>query len=140
MLNFSPGKCPRCYILNQSKLKDLVSTPLPNIAGVPVILPEMTSLRMSDGVELAVRLWKGKSGLPVVLYLHGIEGHSQWFENTASVLNQKGITVYAPDRRGAGLNPSDHGDLSSYKSYLGDLEMIIRKLAFDFVGKKFTSE
>ena len=134
MLNFSPGKCPRCYILNQSKLKDLVSTPLPNIAGVPVILPEMTSLRMSDGVELAVRLWKGKSGLPVVLYLHGIEGHSQWFENTASVLNQKGITVYAPDRRGAGLNPRDRGNLSSYKTYLGDLEMIIRKLAFDFVG------
>ncbi|MBK9771189.1 MAG: alpha/beta fold hydrolase [Candidatus Obscuribacter sp.] len=115
-------------------MKDLVSTPLRNIAGVPVILPEMTSLRMSDGVELAVRLWKGKSGLPVVLYLHGIEGHSQWFENTASVLNQKGITVYAPDRRGAGLNPRDRGNLSSYKTYLGDLEMIIRKLAFDFVG------
>ncbi len=131
---FTRQRPPSLHPVFLVNLKDLVTTPLPGIAGVPVIQPELTALRMSDGVELAVRFWKGKSGMPVVLYLHGIEGHSQWFENTASVLNQKGITVYAPDRRGAGLNPRDRGNLSSFKTYLGDLESIIRKLAFDFVG------
>lgn len=115
-------------------LKDLVSTPLPSIAGIQQIAPDFVKMRMSDGVELATRIWKGKLGHPVVLYLHGIEGHSQWFENTASHLNSLGINVIAPDRRGAGLNPRDRGNLSSYKAYLADLEVILRKIAFDFVG------
>lgn len=115
-------------------LKDLASTPLPAIGGVTQITPELTSLRTADGVQLAARVWKGKPGYPIVLYIHGIEGHSQWFENTASVLNAKGISVFAPDRRGSGLNPRDRGNLSSYKVFLGDLEMILRKIAFDFLG------
>ncbi|MBI5173087.1 MAG: alpha/beta fold hydrolase [Candidatus Obscuribacter sp.] len=115
-------------------MKDLVSTPLPPIAGVTQIQPELTKLRMSDGVDLFARIWKGKSGAPVVLYLHGIEGHSQWFENTASYLNSRGISIIAPDRRGSGLNPRDRGNMTSYKAYLADLEVILRKAAFDFVG------
>ena len=66
--------------------------------------------------------------------MHGIEGHSAWFENTASVLNARGITIYAPDRRGSGLNPRDRGNLNSYKDYLNDVEIALRKMAFDFVG------
>lgn len=104
------------------------------MAGVTNITPEQTKLRMSDGVELASRVWKGKSGFPVVLYLHGIEGHSQWFENTASVLNSRGINIFAPDRRGSGLNPRDRGNLPSYKTFLSDLETILRRIAFDYIG------
>jgi acylglycerol lipase len=104
------------------------------MTGVTAIPSQTIKLDAGDGLSVVCRLWKGKSGLPVVLYLHGIEGHSGWFENTASVLNSRGITVYAPDRRGSGFNPRDRGNLASYKDYLNDIEMALRKIAFDYVG------
>ena len=104
------------------------------MAGVNYIQPQIERLDVSDGLSLVCRQWKGKSGMPVVLYLHGIEGHSGWFENTASLLNGRGITIIAPDRRGSGMNPRDRGNLASYKDYLNDLEVILRKIAFDYVG------
>lgn len=116
-------------------MKDLASIPLPNLdKSQPLIEPKIEHLRASDGIQLASRFWKGKSGSPVVLYLHGVEGHSQWFENTASFLNQKGVTVYAPDRRGSGLNKRDRGHLSDYKVLLADIEGILRKIQVDHAG------
>jgi len=91
-------------------------------------------VRASDGSQVACRIWRGKVGQPVVLYLHGIEGHSQWFENTASVLNERGVTVYAADRRGAGLNARDRGHLASYKTLLADTEQMLRRIAQQHTG------
>jgi acylglycerol lipase len=104
---------------------------MPSVVQLP---PEILWLKASDGLTLACRHWKGKPGYPVVAYIHGIEGHSQWFENTASLLNAQGMTVFAFDRRGAGLNPRDRGNLSSYKLLLADLETFLRKISFDYVG------
>lgn len=81
-----------------------------------------------DNVNLAYRFWAGESGRCVVLYLHGIEGHSQWFENTASVLNHAGITVYASDRRGSGLNSFERGHTVSFKSLLADAEVLLARI------------
>lgn len=91
-------------------------------------------IKASDEYQVNCRIWRGKVGSPVVLYLHGIEGHSQWFENTAFALNQKGITVYAPDRRGSGLNPRDRGQLSSFKLYLNDIHSMLRRIERDHAG------
>ncbi|MEZ4544216.1 MAG: hypothetical protein R3C24_09975 [Cyanobacteriota/Melainabacteria group bacterium] len=55
-------------------------------------------MRAEDGIQYSCRIWRGEVGAPVILYLHGIEGHSQWFDNAADYLNQKGMTIYAPDR------------------------------------------
>lgn len=63
---------------------------------------------------------------PCALYLHGIEGHSQWFANTAAILNQSGISVYAPDRRGCGLNLFDRGHVESHKNLLSDAEFFLQ--------------
>ncbi len=117
-------------------MKDLnsTSTPLPQMSGVTYVAPTLEWHRASDDLQLACRVWKGKPGFPVVVYLHGIEGHSQWFENTASALNQRGMTVYAPDRRGSGLNPRDRGNLASYRDYLADIEVFLRKVSFDHLG------
>ncbi|MBN9395312.1 MAG: alpha/beta fold hydrolase [Candidatus Melainabacteria bacterium] len=116
----------------------LSSTPIPPIIGVngaqPQIPCEIRSIKSADGRELFCRFWKGQAGHPVIVYLHGIEGHSQWFENTASYLNGKGMTIYAADRRGAGLNPRDRGNLTSYKDFLADIETLVRKIGFDHMG------
>jgi acylglycerol lipase len=115
-------------------VKDLSSSDFPAMPGITLVAPTIEKVRASDEVQLLCRTWKGKTGYPVVVYLHGIEGHSLWFENTASVLNGKGMTVYAPDRRGSGINPRDRGNLTSYKTYLSDLEVFLRKVAFDHIG------
>ncbi len=94
----------------------------------------MEWVRADDGVQLMCRKWPGKVGAPVVLYLHGIEGHSQWFENTASVLNTKGMTIYAPDRRGSGMNSRDRGHLSSYKVFLSDVNQMLRRISQQHAG------
>ncbi len=117
--------------------KDLVSIPLPDLKPFPgsSIEPQIEWIKGSDAQQLACRVWRGQPDLPVVVYLHGIEGHSQWFQNTASVLNQRGITVYAPDRRGSGLNSRDRGHLMSYKALLGDIEIILRTVAAQHIGQ-----
>jgi alpha-beta hydrolase superfamily lysophospholipase len=85
-------------------------------------------LKASDGAKLGCRIWLGEESAPVILYLHGIEGHGQWFENTACALAERGITVYAPDRRGSGMNGTLRGHLENYNTLLSDLESQIRHI------------
>lgn len=117
-------------------VKELASIPLPalNAASVALIEPQVEWMRAKDGAQLATRVWRGQVGQPVVLYLHGIEGHGQWFQNTASHLNRCGITVYAQDRRGSGLNSRDRGHLPSYKIFLADQEIMLRRIATQHAG------
>lgn len=117
-------------------MKDLASIPLPELRSAPrsVKVPEVFWHKGSDGVQLGCRVWRGESGAPVVLYLHGIEGHGQWFENSASALNEKGITVYAPDRRGSGMNSRDRGHLSNYELYLDDIYQMLGRIMVDHPG------
>jgi alpha-beta hydrolase superfamily lysophospholipase len=86
------------------------------------------SLSAADGTALFCRLWSGKSDLPVLIYLHGIEGHGQWFSNTAARLAESGVTVYAPDRRGAGLSGGERGSVSDMRVWLTDLELLLIKV------------
>jgi alpha-beta hydrolase superfamily lysophospholipase len=91
-------------------------------------------MRGAFGEKLALRIWRGKKGLPVILYLHGIEGHGEWFAHTAAFLNECGLTVYVPDRRGAGMNESARGHLSSYRDFLSDIEILLGRINQDHPG------
>jgi len=102
--------------------------PLPAELGVAKRPPAIDWLKASDGTKLGYRFWKGDPASPVVLYLHGIEGHSQWFENTATVLNKNGFTIYAPDRRGCGMNAQSRGHVANYQVLLDDLEIMLRHI------------
>jgi acylglycerol lipase len=85
----------------------------------------ISSYKATDGAELTYRYWAGRPGRPVLVQLHGIEGHSQWLEPTANILNDQGMTIYAPDRRGSGLNSANRGHLSSYKQLLSDVQEML---------------
>ncbi len=88
--------------------------------------PAIDWMISTDGVKLGFRHWQASSTAPVILHLHGIEGHGQWFTKTASLLNSHDITIYALDRRGSGMNRDQPGHLSSYRAYLADLENALR--------------
>jgi acylglycerol lipase len=100
--------------------------------GIPQCGPE-TAERMQivtrDGVAHPLRVWAAGPAAPTVIYLHGIEGHSRWFENTALALNKAGIAVWAPDRRGAGESSQPSGDIASYRRFVDDIIEVIQEIA-----------
>ena len=117
-------------------MKDLASITLPQLQSAPRTdyEPEIELLRGEDGAQFSCRVWRGEVGKPVILYVHGIEGHSQWFENAANLLQSQGITVFAPDRRGSGLNPRDRGHMSSIFDFTGDINSMLRRITNEFSG------
>jgi acylglycerol lipase len=83
--------------------------------------------KTSDGVEHCVRNWAAATGAgPVCIYLHGIEGHGRWFEETAIKLAAQGISTYAPDRRGAGASRERRGHIEDYRRLVLDVEELIQ--------------
>ena len=117
-------------------MKDLATITLPQLQSYPRTSKEseIELLRGEDGVQFSCRIWRGESGKPVILYLHGIEGHSQWFENSANYLNSQGFTIFAPDRRGSGLNPRDRGHMNKMIEYIGDINSMLRRLTVEYKG------
>jgi acylglycerol lipase len=83
-------------------------------------------LTAPDGTALGFRHWQASPQAPVVVYLHGIEGHSQWFSRTADLLNKRDTAIYALDRRGSGMNREHPGHLKDHKAYLADLETALQ--------------
>lgn len=89
---------------------------------------ELRWWKTSDEVEHPVRVWMASPQSAVVLYFHGIEGHGRWFEETALALNKKGISVYAPDRRGAGSSRESRGHSSSWKRLVDDADEMLARI------------
>lgn len=92
--------------------------------------PEIRTFTSADGVEHFVRVFRAKAPEKATLvYLHGIEGHSLWFAETAEVLRAEGITTYALDRRGAGLSGELRGDLRDWRRLVLDIDEAVDTIA-----------
>jgi alpha-beta hydrolase superfamily lysophospholipase len=92
---------------------------------------ESRFLTTDDGVGLRVLCW-GSGRLPpwaVVVFLHGIASHGGWFGETAADLSNRGVAVYAPDRRGSGRSGGPRGHLDRYERALDDVEQVIQQVS-----------
>jgi alpha-beta hydrolase superfamily lysophospholipase len=89
---------------------------------------ESRFLAASDGVELHCLRWSSERRPPlaVVVFLHGIASHAGWFAETATDLDEQGVTVYAPDRRGSGRSGGPRGHLARYERALDDVDEVVR--------------
>lgn len=86
----------------------------------------LITVRTSDGCDHFVREWRAQGAARAVLiYLHGIEGHSLWFNDTAKFLAQQGFTTRAVDRRGSGMSKEQRGDSPNHVRLIKDVEEII---------------
>jgi alpha-beta hydrolase superfamily lysophospholipase len=86
----------------------------------------------SDGVKLHYLRWSsGQAGKPwaVLIFLHGIASHAAWFSESAADLQESGVAVYAPDRRGSGLSGGPRGHISGYGRALDDVTEMVRLVA-----------
>src|SRR4029453_17568684 len=70
----------------------------------------------------------------VVIFLHGIASHAGWFGETAAHLNQHGVAVYGPDRRGSGRSGGPRGHLARYERALDDLAQMVQLVGSEHPG------
>jgi L-alanine-DL-glutamate epimerase-like enolase superfamily enzyme/pimeloyl-ACP methyl ester carboxylesterase len=87
---------------------------------------------MSDGYDIHYRLWGPESGSDVLVVLHGGMSHSLWQRPLAEAVRAGStLSVFAPDRRGCGLNGA-RGDLASAVRTIEDVVEHLRMLATRF--------
>ncbi|HEU0198955.1 MAG TPA: alpha/beta fold hydrolase [Burkholderiaceae bacterium] len=88
--------------------------------------------KMSDGYDIHYRLWGPERGSDVLVVLHGGMSHSAWQRPLANAVRARSeMTVFAPDRRGCGLNGA-RGDLASAERSIEDVIEHLRFLAGRF--------
>jgi acylglycerol lipase len=92
---------------------------------------ESRFLTADDGVRLRLLHWRSGRSPPwaVVIFLHGIASHAGWFGETAADLSNRGVAVYAPDRRGSGRSTGPRGHLTRYERALDDVEQVVQQVA-----------
>lgn len=88
----------------------------------PITLPA------SDGYTVHARFWLPDRPAGAVLYLHGIQSHGAWFEQSARRLAAAGFAVLLPDRRGSGRNERDRGHARCPDQLFADLKEHTRTL------------
>ncbi len=87
---------------------------------------------MSDGYDVHYRLWGPEQGSDVLVVLHGGMSHSAWQRPLANAVRAcSTLSVFAPDRRGCGLN-GERGDLASAERSIEDVVEHLRWLAGRF--------
>jgi alpha-beta hydrolase superfamily lysophospholipase len=97
---------------------------------------ESRFLTASDGVRLHYLHWPSRPSPPwaVLIYLHGMASHAGWFGQTAAHLNQHGVAVYWPDRRGSGHSGGPRGHLARYERALDGLEQVVQLAGSEHPG------
>jgi alpha-beta hydrolase superfamily lysophospholipase len=61
-----------------------------------------------------------------VVYIHGIQSHSGWYENSCTRMAAAGFAVSFLDRRGAGMNAEARGDTPGFRRLLDDVAEYVR--------------
>lgn len=81
---------------------------------------EETQIVLPDGYESYARYWPVSNPVGAVLYLHGIQSHCGWYEQSARALQQAQLAVCQPDRRGSGRNRQQRGHADSKDQLIED--------------------
>jgi alpha-beta hydrolase superfamily lysophospholipase len=95
------------------------------------------SVQAVDGTRLHVLRWLPHAGTPraVIVYLHGIATHGTWFAETAQLLIDNGIAVYAPDRRGSGRSEGPRGHVDGLAQALSDVDRVLDHVVGEQPGR-----
>lgn len=64
--------------------------------------------------------WRHPSPGAALVVLHGLQSHAQWFAEAADGLVDRGLSVYALERRGSGSSPERSGDIDRYGTWIDE--------------------
>src|SRR3712207_267872 len=65
--------------------------------------------------------WRRPSPAASLILLHGLQSHAQWFAEAAELLLDRGLAVYALDRRGSGSAAGERGDVGCYSDWFAEV-------------------
>jgi alpha-beta hydrolase superfamily lysophospholipase len=81
-------------------------------------------IEMKDGARLFVRSWLVESP-DVLLIMHGLGGHSDWYIDMGNEIASHSINVYAMDHRGFGRSDGNRGHITAYRTFVEDIAALI---------------
>lgn len=79
--------------------------------------------------------WHRGEPRAVLVLLHGLQSHSGWFGEAATLLQERGFAVYALDRRGSGASPGRKGDIRDYREWLREVALVVRQAREEYPGR-----
>ncbi len=77
-------------------------------------------IKLPDGYNAHARVYHANPCRGAVLYIHGIQSHCGWYDQSARRMQTAGFTVLAPDRRGSGQNTVRRGHADSTGQLVDD--------------------
>jgi alpha-beta hydrolase superfamily lysophospholipase len=66
--------------------------------------------------------------------VHGLQSHAGWFSDAGTRLADRGLAVYAPDRRGSGRSAAKRGDVADFRDWYADLFEVIDLARAEYPG------
>ncbi|HEU5314694.1 MAG TPA: alpha/beta fold hydrolase, partial [Chloroflexota bacterium] len=70
--------------------------------------------------------WRHRRPAAALVLVHGLQSHAQWFAEAGEALLERGVAVYAVDRRGSGSSRAVRGDVERYADWYGELDSVVR--------------
>jgi len=78
----------------------------------------------ADGTPLVMRVWRPERPRAALVYLHGIQSHSGWYEASSRRLAESGVAVYQVERRGSGMDTAhERGHVDRAEVWLADVAL-----------------
>ena len=74
------------------------------------------------------------SPVAAMVLVHGLQSHAQWFAEAGDLLCDRGLAVYALDRRGSGSSPMARGDIGCYAEWFEELDTMVDRARLDHPG------
>ena len=108
------------------------------------------NMRKCEKRDILYRQWGCSSPKSIVLFVHGLGGHSNNWEYMSDFLLKRGVSSYAIELKGFGKTETLKGHIDSLNTYVKDIRRlynIIKKSRFFryicrkirvLMGKKFT--
>lgn len=107
-----------------------INAPAPSESSQRDILFSVETYQAGDGYRWKYRKYPALGDVRgIVVFIHGIQSHSGWYEHSCTQLARAGFDVYFLDRRGAGMNEADRGDAPSFRRLLDDLAEFLASLS-----------
>jgi acylglycerol lipase len=89
--------------------------------------PQDRTYQAADATALPMRVWSPQRPRAVLVYLHGIQSHSGWYEASSRHLAEAGVAVYQLERRGSGTDRThERGHVDRAETWLEDVAAAAR--------------
>jgi len=70
--------------------------------------------------------WRHPAPTASLVLVHGLQSHALWFAEAAGLLHERGVSLYALDRRGSGSSTGTRGDITRYGVWFDEVGAMVR--------------